>query len=232
VGRVLHVAPQDLEAVDLGGERARDRRVLHPAALRDQRRRTRRVRLDHRLEAHVPQQVQHLAERHRVAVRAADGLERRAPRREQAVLHPLEVLAHHRQAALGQEAVDVGHAAGDRVLAGEHGEPRLPVAHGGHRRLEGGAGQGGPAREGMAAGEVRVGAGQALEGDGAAAHAKVLVSVSEVRFGAPGLPMAGGASMFRPGFDGRQARAQAARRPRMGFGPGWLSSSTRHSRRC
>ena len=79
-------------------------------------------------------------------------------RRQQAVLHPLEMLAHDGEAALRQQAVDVGHPAGEGVLAGQHGQRRLAAAHRVHRRLEARAGQGGPAGIGVAAGEVGIGA--------------------------------------------------------------------------
>ena len=60
----------------------------------------------------------------------------------------MEVLAHDEQPGLGQQVVDVRHAAGQAVLARQHGQRGAAVAHRLDRRLEGLAGQGGHARVG------------------------------------------------------------------------------------
>ena len=83
------------------------------------------------------------------------------------MLDPLEVLAHHEEPALGQEMVDVGHAPGEAVLAGKHGEIGVALAHRLHRCLEALARQRAKAGIGGAAGEIGIGAGAALESDGA-----------------------------------------------------------------
>jgi hypothetical protein len=61
--------------------------------------------------------------------------------------------------------VDVGHAPSHRVLDGDHGELRFAGLHRGERVLECGAGIVLHVRIGIARGQVRVGAGLALEGD-------------------------------------------------------------------
>ena len=45
---------------------------------------------------------------------------------QELVVHPDELLADDVQAAARQQVVDVGDAAGDRVVDRDHGEPRLP----------------------------------------------------------------------------------------------------------
>jgi hypothetical protein len=165
VRRVLDVLAQDVEAVDLGRERGGDRRVLRVVPLRDQLRRPRRVGLHHGAQAELAQHAAHLAEGDGVRVRALEALDPRPARREQAVLDALEMLAHHEQAGAGQQMVDVRHAAGERVLAGQHGELGAALAHRLDRRLEGRAGQCRAAGKGGAAGEVGIGARDALEGD-------------------------------------------------------------------
>ena len=89
-----------------------------------------------------------------------------APRHaKQLVVHPHELLADDVQPAARQQVVHVGDPAGDRVVDRDHGVARLPLAHGRERILERVAGQGDQLGEGLPAGEVRIGAGHALERD-------------------------------------------------------------------
>ena len=89
------------------------------------------VRLDHRLRPQLADDAAHLAERHGMA--SGPGLHVRRSRgaghAQQAVLHPLEMLAHDVQAAAGQHRVDVRHPAGQAVLAREHGQFGRTGAH-------------------------------------------------------------------------------------------------------
>ena len=126
---VLDIGHDDLEAVDLGGERRGDggeRRIL---GLRDHARRAGRVGLRHRLEAELEQLAAALAQRLRVAEHALDGLQRCARQRHQLVAHAQEVLADDVEIGVGQQVMDVGDAAGDRVLDRDHGEPRFARLH-------------------------------------------------------------------------------------------------------
>src|SRR4051794_2551767 len=100
-------------------------------------------------------------------VDAPDVADSGALRAEQAVFDALEVLADDVQPAAGQERVDVGDAAGQAVLAGQHGQLGLAAVHRLDGALEGRAGQGLHAGIGVAAGEIGVGARDALEGDAA-----------------------------------------------------------------
>ena len=64
-----------------------------------------------------------------------------------------------------QQVMNVGDAARDRILDGDHGELGLAGLHRGERVLEGRTGKRLHARIGVARGEMRVGAGLALKGD-------------------------------------------------------------------
>ena len=106
-----------------------------------------------------------LAERLGVAEHALDGLERRAGRRHQLMAHAQEMLADDVEIGVGQQVMDVGDAAGDRVLDRDHGEPRFARLHRLQRVLERRAGDGLEVGERLAAGEMRIGAGLALIDD-------------------------------------------------------------------
>ena len=82
---------------------------------------------------------------------------------EQTVFDPLELLADDIKPGLRQQVVNVGDTARKTVLTRQHAKRCLTLADGVDRRLERQAGQGGHARIGFAAGEVRIGAGQPLE---------------------------------------------------------------------
>jgi hypothetical protein len=119
---------------------------------------------DHdRLEPERADHLPALVERVHVAAHGLDGLERGALRRQQLMVHPLEMFADDVEPGLRQQMMDIGDAAGDRVLHRQHREPRAALAHGGDGVLEARAGQCREARKHLAAGEVRVGAGLALE---------------------------------------------------------------------
>ena len=94
-------------------------------------------------------------------------LDPRARQRQQVVVHPLIVLADDVQAGIRQQVVDVGDAAGDRVLDRDHRQPGVAVADGRERVLERPAGQRRQLRPGRAAGQIGVGAERALKRDDA-----------------------------------------------------------------
>src|SRR6476646_10957633 len=77
----------------------------------------------------------------------------------------LEMFANNEQPRIGQQMMDVGDPAGDRVLDRDHGEPCLAALHRGKCVLEGGASKRLHLRKSVAAGKVRVGAWLALIGD-------------------------------------------------------------------
>ena len=69
-------------------------------------------------------------------------LQRGARRRHQLMAHAQEVLADDVEIGVGQQVMDVGDAAGDRVLDRDHGEARFARLHRLQRVLERRAGDG------------------------------------------------------------------------------------------
>ena len=156
---------QDLEAVDLGREPRGDRTSGRVAGGSDVGGGPGGVGHDLGPVAVAAQELAALADGVDVAFDQVDRLQRGARHAQELVVHAHELLADDVQPAARQQVVHVGDAAGDRVVDRDHGVARLALAHGGERVLERVAGQGVELGEGLAAGEVRVGAGHALEGD-------------------------------------------------------------------
>ena len=102
--------------------------------------------------------LRHCGQRLDVALHRLDRLQRGAGQRHQAVLDALEMLGDDLEPGVRQQAVQVGDAAGDRVLDRDHRQLRLAGLDGGHRRLEGRARQGRHVGKGRTAGHVGVGA--------------------------------------------------------------------------
>ncbi len=75
--------------------------------------------------------------------------------RQQLVIHPLEMLGDDVQAGFRHQVMDVGDAAGHRVLDRHHGEARLAVAHRREHVLEG-SGRAGSACPGKRARQARL----------------------------------------------------------------------------
>ena len=84
---------------------------------------------------------------------------------EQLVLHRHEMLGDDVQLRIRHQMMDVGDAAGDRVLDRDHAEIGVARAQRRERVLEGGAGHRLGVRIGLADGEVRIRARLALEYD-------------------------------------------------------------------
>ena len=144
--------------------------------LGDLARRARGVGMDQRREAVLLQEVAALRQRLDVALDRLDRLQRGAGQRHQAMLDPLEMLGDDLELGVRQQAVQVGDAAGDRVLDRDDGQLRLAGLDRGHGGLEGRARQGRHVGKGRAAGHVGVGARLALEGDGVAGLAAALAA--------------------------------------------------------
>ena len=85
--------------------------------------------------------------------------------RHQLMAHAQEMLADDVQAGIRQQMMDVGDAAGDRVLDRDHGEPRSPPSTAASASSKVGQASGSMLGIDVAAGEVGVGAGLALKGD-------------------------------------------------------------------
>ena len=162
---ILDVLRQHLEIVDPGGQRRGDGADALVADLGDLARGARGVGMDQRREAVLLQEVAALRQRLDVALHRLDGLQRGAGQGDQAVLDPLEMLGDDLEPGVRQQAVQVGDAAGDRVLDRDDGELRLARLDRAHRRLEGRTGQRRHVGKGRAAGHVGIGARLALKGD-------------------------------------------------------------------
>ena len=139
--------------------------------------------------------------------------QRGAGQRHQAVLDALEMLGDDLEPGVRQQAVQVGDAAGDRILDRDHRQLGLAGLDRGHGRLEGRARQGRHVGKGRTAGHVGVGAGFALEGDGVAGHALVAAGCPPLCHlvdppNARRLPIVGG--LFRPPDHPRQSPGDTA----------------------
>lgn len=77
-----------------------------------------------------------------------------------------EMFADDIEPGFGQQMVDVADAAGQRILDREQRISGATLGDGRDRVLESGAGQCRHVRKGLTAGDMRIGAGLALEGDG------------------------------------------------------------------
>jgi hypothetical protein len=119
-----------------------------------------------RLEAELADQLAALRQGVDVAVHGLERLQRGALGRQKMVHDALEMLAHDVEAGFRHQVMDVGDAAGDRVVDGDHRLRGAALADGGEGILEGVAGQRRHVGAGGAAGKIAVGAGLALEGDG------------------------------------------------------------------
>ncbi len=154
-----------LKPIDLGGELGGDGGLGRIARLAHMARGARRIGLDHGRELQGGDGLAALTERHDVAVHGLEALHPGARQRQQLVAHPLEMLGDDIEARVRQQMVDVGDASRHRILDGDHGELRLAGLHRGKRILEGGARHRLHGGIGVAGGQMRVGAGLALEGD-------------------------------------------------------------------
>jgi hypothetical protein len=81
------------------------------------------------------------------------------------MFHALKMLAHHEKPGIRQHAVNIRHAAGQGILAWQHGQIALPITQRRHGGFKGRARQGLRPRIGSAAGKIGIGAKDALEGD-------------------------------------------------------------------
>ena len=101
-----------------------------------------------------------------VAVHSLKPVDRGPVRSEQLVLHALEMLGDDEQAGFRQQVMDVGDPARQRVLNRNH-RPSAAAGRGGLEHvLEGLARKRHKVGIGLAAGEMGIGTGDALEGDG------------------------------------------------------------------
>ena len=101
------------------------------------RARARGVARDDRPDAELADDAAALAERMDVALDGLDVGELGAARRHQLMMDRQETFADDEQAGLRQQMMDVGDAAGDRILDRDHAEIGLARGDRGQRVLEG-----------------------------------------------------------------------------------------------
>ena len=118
-----------------------------------------------RLDLELADDVAALPERVDVALHRLDVAELGAARRHQLVMDRQEIFADDEQAGLRQQMMDVGDAAGHRVLDRDHAEVGFPRGDRGQRVLEGRAGQRLGVGIGFGDGDMGIGPRLALECD-------------------------------------------------------------------
>ena len=197
---VLDIGGQHVEAVDFGQQSARRwrRRTCRP--LRRFRGPSRPVStaIDG-LELVLGDELAALAERDGQRLHRLDFAECGARQAEQVHFDAQEVLAGDEQAALGQEVVDVGDAAIERVFDRHDAVLGLTALHGGDGILEGDAG------ERLVMGEKRVRAAAWLKAPGSPWNAIFLVMIRR--------PSSKGAALMPPCRAAKCNRAAKIGRP-------------------
>ncbi len=133
---VLDVLGEDVEAVNVGGNTRGEGGTSPVAPFRDLSRSAGRVAGDVRLEPVLADDATALAERVDVAVDVGDFADLDALQRHELEADRQEVLADDVEAGLRQQVVDVGDAAGERVLDRDHRIAGFTRFHGGDRILE------------------------------------------------------------------------------------------------
>ena len=139
---VLDVLGEDIEAVDLGGEPRGDGGARLVAAFGDFARRARGVGGDDGLMPSLRITLRHWPSAWTWLSTVLMPVERRALRRQQLVPHRQEILGHDVQAGVRHQVMDVGDAAGDRILDRDHAELGLAGRDRREGILEGRAGHG------------------------------------------------------------------------------------------
>ena len=156
---------QHVEPVDLGGQGRGDRGLGGVGVLRDLARGAGGVAGDDRRQAELADHLAALAERVHVAVHGPDRVEGGAGDGQQRELDAQEVLGDDVEVGVGQEVVDVGDPAGDRVVDRDHRQVGLAALHGREDVLERRAGERLVVGVVLAADQVGVRARLALVGD-------------------------------------------------------------------
>jgi hypothetical protein len=162
---VGHVLLQSLKAINLRRQRCRQGRAANIARFRHFARCARGVGGDHGLDAERADDVAALAERVDMAFDRPDRFQRGAVRRHQLMLHWQEPLGDDVKPRARHQVMNISHASGYRIVDRNHAELGAPAAHSGECVLEGRTRQQRITRIGLLAGNLRVGAGLALECD-------------------------------------------------------------------
>ena len=118
-----------------------------------------------RHQSQLPDHLPALAERMDVTVDRVAGPSSLAPAREELMMDAQEVLADDVEIGGRHQIMNVGDAAGDRIVDGDHGEHGFAILHRREGVLEGAAGERLMIGIGFQAGNMRVGPRLALIGD-------------------------------------------------------------------
>jgi len=124
------------------------------------------IGMDDGIEPELADHAAALGQGVHVAAHDPDGFQRRAFGREQMMIHPHEMFAHDEKTRIRHQPVNIGNPAGHRIFDRRHGVFGAALGDRGKHVLEGLRRQGVHVGINMAAGEMRIGAGQALEGNG------------------------------------------------------------------
>ena len=193
VRRVLDVFGENVEPVDLRGEAARDGADALLAALGDLAGAAGSIAAIDGLQPMLADELPALPERHVERLHRLDVLERRALHSEQVHLDAQIMLAGDEEAGFGQQVVDVGDAAVERIFDRHDAMVGLAAFDGGERILEGRARHRFAARKQRMRGGMAESAGFALKGD-------EFGHVASPGFGAPMNPQRAGKSTARDGL--------------------------------
>ena len=184
-----------------------DRGAALVAAFGDDARRAGGIARHDRLDVELADDVAALPERVDVALDGLDVGEFGAARRHQLMMDRQEPFADDEQAGLRQQMMDIGDAAGDRVLDRDHAEVGFARGDRGQRVLEGRAGQRLGVGIGLGDGDMGIRARLALECDfhgfgRCFGHGAPCISRSGFS------PVCGGWFRGRPGYRRRAARCR------------------------
>ncbi len=162
---VLDILAQHIEAVEFGGQRRGDGGDAGILQFGDVTGRTGGVVPVLRRQLELADDLAALAQRRALAHHGLDAVQRRTLQAQKLMAHAMEMLADDVEPGIGQEMMDVGDAAMQRVLDRDNRQIGLAVAHRRDRILEGGTGNGLGLRQGLARGQIGIGPGLALKGD-------------------------------------------------------------------
>jgi len=156
---------EDIEAVDVSRQLRGNRRAGFVAVLGDDAGAACGIGRHDRLNVKFADDAPALPERVDVAFDGLDIAKLRAARRHQLMADRQEPFADDEQAGLRQQMMDIGDAAGDRVLDRDHAEICFAGRDRGERVLKSRAGQGLGVGIGFGDGDMRIRARLALERD-------------------------------------------------------------------
>src|SRR4029079_14214076 len=133
--RVLDIRLDDAETINLGGQRRCDRRAATILQLAQMPRSAGGISFGDGLQLQRLDDFAAMADGHGMAVHRLQLTEFGAGKRQELLPDALEMLADDIELRIRQKMMDVGNAAGDRILDWDHGELRRTSLHRGKRVL-------------------------------------------------------------------------------------------------